>query len=256
MDNLNDIIRREFYDPSVGMISAKNLYKKLKPNNPKITLKMITEFIKNQATHQIHAPKKIPLNEYHQIKAPTLGEFQLDILDLSNYSRHNNGFRYILVVVDIYSRYSFVRSLKTKAGSVVLEAMKSIEKEITKHKVKIYSFVMDQGSEFNNNAFNQHYPNVKMYRKNPEIHNSTGIVERRNKYIRDVLQKYFTAYHTLKWVDLLQKINTNINNTYNRTINHAPVDVWDKKEKNEEEPREAPTKYEVGDRVRLLISIY
>ena len=127
------------------------------------------------------------------------------------------------------------------------------EHEIPKHKVKIYSFVMDAGSEFNNNAFNKHYANVKMYRKSPHIHNSTGIVERRNGYIRDVLQKYFTSYHTLKWVDVLQKINNNINNTYNRTIKHPPVDVWNRHQKNEQEPRESPTKYEAGDRVRLLI---
>jgi hypothetical protein len=112
---------------------------------------------------------------------------------------------------------------------------------------------MDAGSEFNNNAFNSHYSDVKIYRKSPEIHNSTGIIERRNRYIRDVLQKYFTSYHTLKWVDIIQKINTNINGTYNRSIKHAPKDVWNRTEKNEQEIREAPTKYEVGDRVRLLI---
>src|SRR5690242_12507209 len=214
MDKLNEIIKRAFYDPQNGLISARNLYRKLKPNNPKITLKLITEFIKNQVTTQVHTAKKIPLNEYNEIRAPGLGEFQLDILDLSNYARHNNGFRYILVVVDIYSRYSFIKPIKTKAGSVVLEAMKSIEKEIRNHKVKLWSFVMDAGSEFNNNAFNSHYSNVKMYRKSPEIHNSTAIVERRNKYIRDVLQKYFTSYNILKWANIIQKINTNINNTY------------------------------------------
>src|SRR5689334_15140811 len=136
MDKLEEIIKKNYYSPENGLVSARNLYKKLKPDHPKVTLKLITEFIKNQATHQVHTAKKIPLNEYHQIRAPTLGELQLDILDLSNYARHNNGFRYILVVVDVYSRYSFVRSLKTKAGSVVLEAMKSIEQEILKHKVK------------------------------------------------------------------------------------------------------------------------
>ncbi len=112
---------------------------------------------------------------------------------------------------------------------------------------------MDAGSEFKTNAFNKHYANVKMYRKSVEIHNSTGIVEIRNRYIRDVLQKYFTSYHTLKWVDIIQKINNNINNTYNRTIKHAPIDVWNRIAKNEQESREAPTKYEIGDRVRLLI---
>src|SRR5690242_7678673 len=96
---LNEIIKEHYYSPTTGLVSARNLYKKLKPDHPKITLKQITEFIKNQATNQIHTAKKIPLNEYHQIKAPTLGEFQLDILDLSNYARNNNGFRYILVVV-------------------------------------------------------------------------------------------------------------------------------------------------------------
>ena len=164
---MNEIIKKAYYDLSKGLVSAKNLYKKLKPEHPEITLKQISEFIKNQATHQIHAPKKIQLNEYHQIRAPGLGELQLDILDLSNYSRQNKGFRYILVVIDIYSRYSFERALKTKAGSVVLEAMKYIEKDILNHKVKLWSFVLDVGSEFNDTAFNQRYSKVKVDRKRP-----------------------------------------------------------------------------------------
>jgi hypothetical protein len=247
-----EIIKKYYYNPSTGFQSANKLYKKIHEKYPGISLKQIKDFISEQSTHQIHAPQKIPLSEYNQIRAPSLGELQLDLLDLSNYKRHNNGYRYILVVIDIYSRYSWVRPLKQKTGQEVSREMKIITSEITKHNINIWSFVMDTGKEFDNSTFNKYYSTVKMFRKSPDIHNSTGIVERRNSYIRSVLQKYFTAYHTLKWIDTLQNINDNVNNTINRTTKHTPLDIWNGREKNDEVVRDPPTQYNVGDHVRLL----
>jgi hypothetical protein len=248
----HEIIKKYYYDPSTGFQSSNKLYSKIHDKYPDISLKQIKDFISEQSTHQIHAPQKIPLQEYNQIRAPGRGQLQLDILDLSNYKRHNKNYRYILVVVDIYSRYSWVRPLKTKTGQEVLKAMKSITSEIIRKGVNVWSFVMDYGREFDNNDFNKYYSIVTMYRKSPEIHNSTGIVERRNSYIRSVLQKYFTGHNTLKWINIIENINGNINNTINRTTQHTPVDIWNGIEKNDELVREPPTQYHVGDTVRLL----
>ena len=246
---MDNIIKRKYYETFLG---AKKLYQKLKPDYPEVTLKQITEIINEQATQQIHKKVKIPDQEYNQIRAPGRGQFQLDLLDLSNYTRYNLGFKFVLVVVDIYSRYGFVRPLKTKSGAAVLKAMKSIQEEIQDDDVKIWSFCMDQGKEFDNKQWNTHFDGVKMYRKSPLIHTTTGIVERRNGFIRNLLEKYFTAFNTLKWYNIIQHINDNINNTINRTIKHTPKSIWNQNEKNEQDIREPPTQFKVGDTVRIL----
>src|SRR5690348_10840521 len=169
-EKINQTIHKYFYNPSNGFLSARALHAKIKLKHPAVRLKHVQEFISNQAVHQIHQRKRIPDKEFNQIRAPGLGQFQLDLLDLSNYSRHNAGYRYLLVVEDIYSRYSFVRPLKTKGSTAVLDAMKSIETDILKNSVMIWSFIMDQGTEFNNTAWNKHFIGVKMYRKDPTIH--------------------------------------------------------------------------------------
>lgn len=268
-DKIQGVIHKYFYNPSNGFLSARALHSKIRLKNSSVKLKHVQEFISNQAVHQIHQRKRIPDQEFNQIRAPGLGQFQLDLLDLSNYARHNKGYRYLLVVEDIYSKYSFVRPLKTKGSTAVLEAMKSIEKDILKNKVILWSFVMDKGTEFNNTAWNNHFSasagtsptqsgrsasSVKMYRKDPTIHTTTGLVERRNGFIRELLQKYFTSYNTLKWVDVIQRINENINTTKNRITKHSPQEIWTRKQSNDEIARPAPTQYEVGQRVRLLIN--
>src|SRR4051812_24450550 len=112
MEALQNVLRKSYYDPENGLTSAQKLYKKLKPKHPKVTLKLINDFINNQAVAQVHHKKVKP--EYNQILALGFGELQIDLLDLSEYKSHNDGFRYILVAVDVYSRMVFCRPMKKK----------------------------------------------------------------------------------------------------------------------------------------------
>lgn len=96
--SMESIIRQAYYDPEQGFQSAIKLYKKLRINHPEITLKQVKEFIKSQETNQIHAKQVIPEKEYNQIIAVGIGQFQCDLLDLSNYKRENSNYRYLLVM--------------------------------------------------------------------------------------------------------------------------------------------------------------
>ncbi len=48
-----------------------------------------------------------------------------DIVDLSNLSKFNNGYKYLLTIIDIYSRYVFV--LKDKISKSVLDFFKKLK---------------------------------------------------------------------------------------------------------------------------------
>ena len=255
MNNLSneDIIKNYYHNPATGLGSIRTLYVKLRQEFPNrnITLKQVQDVVSVQVTHQVHKQIKIPLTEFNQIRSPGRGEFQIDLLDLSEYKSHNRNYRYVLVVEDIYSRYSFVEPLRNKNSDSVLDAMKLIENQILETIPRIWSFCMDAGSEFDNLKFNRYFSSVKMYRKSPKIHTTTGIVEARNHFFRNIIQRYFTSRHTLNWLTDIQNINDNINNSINRTTKETPTDIWNGKSNNNEEIRQKPMQFQVGDAVRL-----
>ena len=62
-------------------------------------------------------------------------------------SKLNKGYRYLLRVIDIYSKYAWVVVLKLKKGITITEALQEILNESGRKPNKIW---VDYGSEFYN----------------------------------------------------------------------------------------------------------
>ena len=78
--NADEIIKKTFYDPQIGLQSADKLYYKLKSKD--ITKKQITEFLKKQEVQQMHKQVK-PIKHYFPIYAEHKNEiWNCDLLDL------------------------------------------------------------------------------------------------------------------------------------------------------------------------------
>ena len=69
-----------------------------------------------------------------------------DLLDIHQYARQNKGYKFILVVLDIFSRYAWARPLKDKTGICVANAFENIL--IQRRPRKLWT---DRGTEFYNN---------------------------------------------------------------------------------------------------------
>ena len=251
---LLSVLKDAYYDPSSGFVSANKLYHKLKPDHPEITLKIVKEFIKNQSVNQIHAEVKKDPEQYNQILALSVGECCMDIMDLSNYKSKNKGFRYVLLIQDIYSRMVFGVPLKNKNGKVVLDAIKQIETEFHKQSYRINSYCFDLGKEFVNRYFDEYttQKRVKLFPKNPDVSNSSlATIDRAIRTIRAIISRYFTATKTLNWISVFQKILDNINGSVNRTIKVRPIDIWNNVEINRQEIRTPPERIPIGSKVRV-----
>ena len=74
----------------------------------------------------------------------------VDSADMQLLSKFNKGFRFLLCVIDTYSKYTWVVSLKDKKGVSIVNAFKQILKESNRKPNKIW---IDKGSEFYNNSF-------------------------------------------------------------------------------------------------------
>ena len=73
-----------------------------------------------------------------------------DLADMQLLSKFNKGYRFLLCVIDIYSKYAWVTPIKDKKGVSIVNAFQKILKESDRKPNKIW---VDKGSEFYNNSF-------------------------------------------------------------------------------------------------------
>ena len=182
---------------------------------------------------------------------------QADTIFYRNYSRQNNGYKYILAVVDCFSRKNWCRPMRTTTAD---EAAKNIEDILQTMPYTPTQFASDQGNEFNSkhpsifNTLIDRYGLLMFTLRGPH---KASIVERFIRSLKSRIERYFTEHNTFKWIDVLPKISEALNNSYNRSIGMAPNEVnFSNKDKVFDTlygAKEAPTlcKFQIGDRVRL-----
>ena len=73
-----------------------------------------------------------------------------DLADMQLISKFNKGFRFLLCVIDIFSKYAWVVPLKDKKGISIVNAFQKILDKSGRKPNKIW---VDKGSEFYNNSF-------------------------------------------------------------------------------------------------------
>ena len=82
----------------------------------------------------------------------------IDLADMQLLSKFNKGFRFLLCVIDIFSKYAWVISLKDKKGISIVNAFQKILKESNRSEAedkgrKPNKIWVDKESEFYNNYF-------------------------------------------------------------------------------------------------------
>ena len=55
--------------------------------------------------------------------------WQADLVNVSIYARYNNGYKYLLTIIDIFSKYAWTVPTKTKSGKDARDVMNSLLKK-------------------------------------------------------------------------------------------------------------------------------
>lgn len=182
---------------------------------------------------------------------------QADLVEMIPHAKNNRGMKYILVVINIFSKKAYARPLKDKSGEKVSQAMNSILSSI-KHPIK--NLHVDMGTEFYNsrmNAILRKY-GIKIY--STYSTKKASIVERFNRTLKNKMWKRFSLNGSYRWVDMLESLVSEYNSSKHRTIKMKPNDVNASNETqllntvykrkwlitNKSQP-----KFRIGDHVRL-----
>ena len=170
---------------------------------------------------------------------------------MSALSKDNQGFNFLLFVIDIFSKYGWIIPIKDKKGKTVADALKTIFEK--RKPEKLWS---DKGKEFYNKDVKDL---VEIY--STENEEKSSVVERWIRTMKEKMWKYFTDNNTYNYIDVLQDLVDDYNNTRHSTIKMTPVEA--SKKKNEHlvyrniypnalkiKQPETP-KFSVGDEVRI-----
>lgn len=133
-----------------------------------------------------------------------------DIVDMASLT--DQGYRYLLTIIDVLSRFAIVVPLQNKKAETVAKAFHSI---FDKLKVKPKTIWTDRGSEFKEGQIgvniNYAFGAIKV-----------GIIERLNKTLKHMMWYKMTKHHTEEWYDRLPKIVSKYNNTIHSSIGMKP----------------------------------
>ena len=147
--------------------------------------------------------------------------WSLDILDLKDYGPENNrGYRYVLVIIDNFSKYGWTVALKSKNALTIKDSFENI---LISSKRKPNLIETDRGKKFHNNIFqdflNKNY--IKLYSRN----SSYGAVfpKKFNRTIRDFLKKIVFEQGDAKWTDVLLTIKKHYKNRIHSSTKLTPI---------------------------------
>ena len=172
-----------------------------------------------------------------------------NLTDMQLISKFNKGCRFLLCVIDIFSKYAWVIPLKNKKGITNTNAFQKFLDESNHKPNKIW---VDKGSEIYNRSvksFLQTY-DLEMYSTHIEL--KSVVAERFIRTLKNNIYKYMTPISKNVYIDKLDDIVNKYNNTYHSTINMKPVDVNSNlyidssKKINDKE-----FKFKIGDIVRI-----
>lgn len=149
---------------------------------------------------------------------------QADLVEMGQYADVNSGYKYMLTIIDVYSKFAWARPLKSKTGKEVCAVIREL---YATSKRTPHNLQTDKGTEFYNAPFR------KWAKANRVNHYSThsiikaGVVERFNRTLKTNMFREFTARGSYHWLSILPMLINNYNSRVHSTIGMAPRNVKD-----------------------------
>ena len=231
--NIDAYLSGRFYNPksSGSFTSATKLYDVIKREGRyDISLKRVKRWAEGQDILTLHKTSGRKPPAYRKIVAPGINHlWDTDILVLSGrrFASANDAYAYILVTVDVFSRYCRAKPLKSKGAKDVSDAFAEIFEECGTPPKFCRS---DRGKEYDNSRVRDLFADkgVKHYFCTTET--KASYAEALIKTLKRKLFQFFQKTNSYRYIDKFTDIVSSYNDTIHSAIGRPPSDVTSKNE--------------------------
>jgi hypothetical protein len=199
------------------------LWRQVKEENKfKIGLVRIKQWLQNQ---DVYSMNKVVRRRFKRARVFTAGikdQYDIDLMDVSFHSKQNDGVKYLLVVVDVFTRYAWIFPLENKTSASVLHALK----ECFKHLGPPRKVRTDSGKEFMANQIQNYLKSLGIKHFVTQGESKSNYVERVIKTFRSLMHRFMKSKRSFRYIDFLQDMVANYNKTPHSSLgSKAPRDI-------------------------------
>ena len=246
------LLEETYYNPKTGFCGINELARKANKSQ-----KVVKEFLNQQDVYTLHKPvrknfktEKVYIHEIDE-------QWQSDLVEMISYTDENKGYKYLLTVIDCFSKFAWVFPLKTKTGEETSKAMEKIFNDKNRKPQKIQT---DNGKEYYNREMNKLFEKYNIHHFSTYSDKKASIIERFNRTLKEKMWKMFTHNGNHQWTDILDDLVDGYNNHYHRSIKMTPIEASKKENTSEvylnlfgisKSHKDSKPQLKVGDIVRI-----
>ncbi|CAP27572.1 Protein CBG07546 [Caenorhabditis briggsae] len=240
-----------YYNPETGFCGINELQRKTKK-----PIEEVKRFLNEQDVYTLHKPARKNFKSERVYVHNIDEQWQSDLVEMIPYAEENNDFKYLLTVIDCFSKYAWVIPLKTKTGKETASALQTIFKHRKPQKMQT-----DNGKEYYNKEMKLLFKESDIRHFSTYSDKKASIIERFNRTLKEKMWKMFTYQGDHKWTKILDKLVSGYNNHFHRGIKMTPIEasktenvqkvhdnLFPSKKLFEESPK---SKFKIDDTVRI-----
>ena len=233
----------------------QRFYDAVRSKDKKTKFKAIENALKSVDSYTLHKPVQKP-QKYRRIFTKGIKYlYQIDLVDMTKFQKQNSGYRWIITIIDTFSKKAWAFKMKRKSAKSIMTVMVPFLRENNPQKMEF-----DQGTEFYNKQFINLLKKHKIKYYSVYSDRKCAIVERFNRTLKTRMYRSFTARGSHKWIDVLLDLIDGYNKTIHSSTKFAPNDVNETNEhivrrnlypRVKKELKHTKKRFEYGETVRI-----
>ena len=218
-----NLVRKWYRDPShpTSFTGITNL-----ANHHKLSSQKASKVLEGISSYSIHREVKKPRRRNPFFVYKKRDHVQADLVEVQQLAASNEGVRYLLTAIDMFSKFAVCVPMKNKKQESSIEALREMFQYI-----RPKTLMTDSGGEFTGKKVQSFLREEQINHYTPGSDIKCAGVERFNKTLQRKMYHYMTNSGTDKYLNVLQDIVSSYNRTIHSTIKMSPSDA--EKEEND-----------------------
>ncbi|GBO35578.1 hypothetical protein AVEN_36163-1 [Araneus ventricosus] len=154
----------------------------------------VRKFLSGEDPYSLHFPVRYKFQRRKTIAYGLNELWQSDLVDLQKLSRFNRGYRYIITIIDVMSRYLRAFPIKDKKASTIAKVFRKVFKEVRPKNIQT-----DKGSEYHNKTVRDLFKKHNIHHYSTKSEAKCAILERAHKTLQNKMYRVFTHRNSYKF---------------------------------------------------------
>lgn len=218
-------LRQIYFDPKHpgSFKGPQKLYQAIKEEGRhNIGLTEIKRWLKDSESFSLHKNLNRKFERLRVIVTGVHDQYDADLADMHKLSRRNDDVTFLLVVIDVFSRFLWVEPLKNKSNVSIVQAFE----RIFDRGVKPRRLRTDKGAEFLGQVTQNYFDRINIEHwaaNNDDV--KANFAERVIRTLKSTLWSYMRKMKNYRYIDVLQDFVASYNNTTHKSIGMKPSAV-------------------------------